>query len=110
MGGNEHELTQVQAISIKPTSIVIASCPQIPLRFQTISMNFGWIGTSQESLVKVLGQPSGKNDGRFQYLYEGKKPGMYQGQKIEFDVLGFIDVTIVNNKISSVYASHVTSY
>ena len=110
MSGSEYELTQVQAVSIKPTSIVNASCPQIPPRFQTISMNFGWIGSSQETLVKVLGQPSGKNDGHFQYLYEGNESGMYQGQKVEFDVLGFIDATIVNNKISSVYVSHVTSY
>ncbi|MHB8844193.1 MAG: hypothetical protein ACYC7L_05530 [Nitrospirota bacterium] len=110
MGGSDHVLTQVQAISTKQDSLVNTSCPQIPTPFQTISMNFGWIGTTQESLIRVLGQPSGKDGGRFKYLYEGKEPGVSDGQKMEWDVLSFLEVTIANNEISSVYASHVTSY
>jgi hypothetical protein len=108
MGGSDHALIQVQAIS-KSSSGENAGCPQLPPRFQSISMNFGWIGTTQENLVKILGKPSGKQNGLYKYLYSGKKTHVYDGQKIEFDVTSYIEFMIFNGTISSINASHVTS-
>lgn len=110
MGGSDHALTQVQAISTRSTSPGNAACPQIPIRFQSVSMNFGWIGTSQEKFLKAPGQPSGKQDGLFIYYYAGKKLGMYDGQSMEWDVTSYVEVVISDNKVSSIFASHVTSY
>jgi hypothetical protein len=109
MGGSNHALTQVQAISTK-SSRENAACPQIPICFQSIAMNFGWLGTTQEKFLKVLGQPSGKQDGRLMYYYAGKEPGVYDGQKMEWDVTSYVEVVMEKNKISSISASHVTSY
>lgn len=108
MGGSDHALTQVQSVST--SSPGNALCPQIPTRFQIISLNFGWIGTTKEYLLKVLGQPSGIEDNRLIYYYGGKKSGIYQGQSVEWDVIGYVEVVIIDNKVSSLYASHVTSY
>ncbi len=108
MGGGR--LTQVQAILTRSPSQGKAACPEIPARFQSISMNFGWLGTTQENLFKALGQPSGRKDGRLMYFYAGKKPGLYGGQSVEWDVTSYVEVVIVDNKVSSLYASHVTSY
>lgn len=108
MGGGR--LTQVQAISTRSTSRGNAACPQIPTRFQLIFMNFGWLGTTQENLLKSRGQPSGRKDGRLMYFFAGKKPGLYGGQSVEWDVTSYVEAVIVDNKVSSLYASHVTSY
>jgi len=108
MGGGR--LTQVHAISKRSASQGNAACPQIPTRFQSISMNFGWLGTTQKKLLKALGQPSGTQDSRLMYFYAGKKPGLYGGQSVEWDVTSYVEAVIVDNKISSLYASHVTSY
>ena len=108
MGGSDHALTQVQSIST--SSPGNASCPQIPKHFQTISLNFGWIGTTKVSLLKALGPPSGIENGHLIYYYSGKKSGIYQGQSVEWDVIGYVEAVIIDNKVSSLYASHVTSY
>lgn len=110
MGGSDHALTQVQSTLTSSTSQENTACPQIPTRFQTIYLNFGWIGTTQESLLKALGQPSGIKDSRLIYYYSGKKSGVYQGQSVEWDVTGYVEAVIIDNKVSSLYASHVTSY
>ena len=110
MGGGNHTLTQVHAISIKSTSQGNAACPQeIIARFRSISMNFGWLGTTQKKLLKTLGQPSGRQDGRLMYYYAGKEPDYYDGKLIEWDVTSYIEATIVDNKVSSLYVSHVTT-
>jgi hypothetical protein len=110
MGGPHHRLTQVHSI----TNVLISqgndACPRIPTRFQSISMNFGWLGTSRENLLKVLGQPSGSQDDRLIYYYAAKKPGLFRGQHVEWDVTGYVEAVIANNKISSLFASHITSY
>jgi hypothetical protein len=109
MGGPDHALTQVQAISTKSTS-ESKTCPTLPIRFQSISMNFGWIGSTKDNLLKALGQPSKKQDGRYYFYYLGKEPGVYEGKKMEWDVIGYIEVTTTKDVVSSVFASHVTSY
>jgi hypothetical protein len=109
MGGSGHKLIQVQAISTK-SSRENAACPQIPARFKSISMKFGWLGTNQDDFIKALGRPSGKEDGRLMYHYAGKKPGVYDGQRIEWDVTSYVEVVMEKSKISSITASHVTSY
>jgi hypothetical protein len=73
-------------------------------------MNFGWIGTTQENLLKALGRPSATQDGRLMYFYAGKKSGLYGGQNVKWDVTSYVEAVIVDNKISSIVASHVTSY
>jgi hypothetical protein len=107
MGGSEHALTGVHAISMKSTPQVNASCPSIPNRFQSISFYFGWIGTDQQSLVKSLGQPSGKEGGNFIFFFHRK---IYKEKTVIGDVIGYVEATIVDNKVTSLKASHVTSY
>jgi hypothetical protein len=109
MGGSDHALTQVQAISTKLTS-ESKTCPPLPSSFQSISMNFGWLGSTKDQVLKALGQPSGKKNGRYIYYYAGKEPGVYQGEKMEWDVIGYIEVTTAKDIVSSIFASHVTSY
>ncbi len=110
MGGPDHALTQVYAVStIKPIRKNVA-CPQIPSGFQSISMKFGWLGTTHKKLLTSLGKPSGSKDGRLIFLYEGEKTGIYQGKSVEFDVITYIEAQINDNKISSLYISHVTTY
>lgn len=110
MGGPDHALTQVYAVSTTKPIRENVSCPQIPARFQSISMKFGWIGTTQKKLFASLGKPSGSKDGRLMFFYEGKTPGIYEGKSVEFDVISYVEVVIDDGKISSIYASHVTSY
>lgn len=110
MGGPEHALTQVHAVTTSSNTQVNASCPPVPKRFQKISFSFGWIGTDKKSLVKALGQPSGIQGDRLIYSYEGKKPGENEGQTVEWDVVGYIELKIAHDKVTSLYASHVTSY
>ncbi len=109
MGGPEHVLTQVHAIS--GTGLQASSpCPSLPQEFQRVSFDFGWIGTAENYLLKTLGKPSGKRGPKYIYYYEGKKPATSDGQAVEWDVTGYIEAKIVNSKIASLYVSHVTSY
>lgn len=110
MGGPDHTLTQVQAVSTKTLSQEDAACPQIPTSFQPISMNFGWLETSKEQLLASLGPASGRKDSRLMFFYKGKEPGMYEGKKVEWDIIAYIEAIIVDNKVSSLYISHVTTY
>jgi hypothetical protein len=109
MGGSDHALTQVQAISTKSSS-ESKTCPTLPSRLQSISMKFGWIGSTKDQLLKALGQPSGKQDGGYTFYYSGKEPGEYEGKKMEWDVIGYIEVKTEKDVVSSIFASHVTSY
>jgi hypothetical protein len=109
MGGREHALTQIHAVS--GTGFQgNDSCPSLPKSFQPVSFDFGWIGTDQDHLLKILGQPSGKQGANHIYYYEGKKPAKDDGKTVEWDVVGYMEAKIVNGKIASLYVSHVTSY
>ena len=54
MGGSKHKLTQVYAVSTNSASLENKSYPQLPKRFQPISFYFGWIGSTQQSLIDML--------------------------------------------------------
>lgn len=113
MGGSDHALTQVQAITTSPTFSTHqekAACPSIPWQYQSISTSFGWIGKSKKALLNILGQPSGIKGNRLIFFYRGTEIGPYYDKQVEWDVLGFVEAEIIDDKISSLYASHVTSY
>ncbi len=109
MGGSDHALTQVKAVPINSTSKKNVLCPQIPTQFQSVSLSFGWIGTTRDLLMKTLGQPSGIEDGHLIYYYAGKKKDSSNGRNVEWDIIGYVEAVIVDNKISSLEVSHVTS-
>ncbi|MBI4831497.1 MAG: hypothetical protein HY801_08075 [Candidatus Lindowbacteria bacterium] len=109
MGGDEHALTQVQAISTSSHSDADAACPVIPKGFQPVSFWFGWIGKDKNAVLRALGPPSGMRGETLIYFYEGKKPGVYDGEAMESDVMGYIEMEISHDKVTSIFASHVTS-
>ena len=43
------------------------------------------------------------------FLYQDKKKETRNGEEIDWDVLGYVEVIIENNKILSINASHVTA-
>jgi hypothetical protein len=102
MGGSDHVLTQVHVISTGEKNVKNKSCPPLPPEVKPIQFDFGWIGTTKESLINSLGQPSGVDGNALIYFYHGKDA--------DGDVLGYVEVKFKNNKIISIYASHVTSY
>jgi len=109
MGGSNHALTQVHAISTDTELQANDMCPMLPKNLQPISFPFGWIGTDKEDLYQVLGKPSGIQEGNHIYLYEGKENVTRRGQSLEFYVLGYVEAKVVDGKIAKIYASHVTS-
>jgi len=110
MGGPDHALTQLHVISMDEKNIVNNNCPLLPIKFKPIQFDFGWIGTTQETLINCLGQPSGIEGNTLIYFYHGKKTAKYRGEDVDWNVLGYVEVIIENNKIVSIYVSHVTSY
>jgi hypothetical protein len=109
MGGSDHQLTQVHVISINSSSEPNSGCPALPIQFQPLHFEFGWIGTDQQSLVKALGQPSGKEGDTHIYFYFDQKSRIHRGKQVNWYVLGYVAVTFLDDKIISIYASHVTS-
>jgi hypothetical protein len=109
MGGSTHVLTQVRVISTDPKKVENKSCPTLPPEVKPIQFDFGWIGTTKESLIDSLGQPSGIDGNALIYYYQGKKTATYSGVHADWDVLGYVKVIFENNKIISIYASHITS-
>jgi hypothetical protein len=107
MGGSNHMLTRVAAVSTASTT---GSCPPMPAFLQPVSFLFGRIGASKKSLLDVLGAPSGISNDKLIYQYAGKKPQQYKGGMEEFDVTAHIEVKIENDRITSLDASHITSY
>jgi hypothetical protein len=110
MGGPDHQLTQVQATVISPPSQASTSCPEMPSILKSVSFDFGWLGTTQKSFLKALGTPSSRKNSRLIYHYAGKKSGKYHGQSVEWDVVSYVEATFTGNKVTSLKASHVTSY
>lgn len=104
MGGNNHVLTQVQAISKN------LGCAIPQKDFQKIKSSFGWLGMSAKELHELLGRPASQSTNNFQYYYAGKIRGPYDGKIVDWDVSAYIEATTENNKVTSIYASHVTSY
>lgn len=110
MGGLDHVLTQVIAVATNSDSRTGPQCPVIPSHAQPILSSFGWVGISKKDLFELLGQPSGIQNNRLMYYYSGKKPGTYKGVNMKWDVTAYIEFEILNNKVISVSASHITSY
>ena len=104
MGGPSNVLTQVQAVSQN------LGCPELKTELHKIQSSFGWLGTSKESLLDLLGKPSGTSRDILKFFHLGTKPGEYNGEIVNWDVIGYVEVTIENNKVSSIYASHTTTY
>lgn len=102
MGGLRHRLTQIYAVAEN------LGCPR--LENKNIKSSFGWLGISKESLISILGEPSGVTSNVYKYFYSGEQPRDYQGEAVDFNVMGYAEFVFENNVVISVYASHVTSY
>jgi hypothetical protein len=105
MGGEEHVLTQVHVISTGKILDSDATIPQIPMRFQPVTFDFGWIGEDKESIIKKLGQPSGIQNNYLIYFYVKELKRPLEGCSI----MGCVELGIKNNKINSIIASHISS-
>lgn len=110
MGGSNHVLTQVSAMSYNSTFVESSSCPSLPKNSQPIGFDFGWLGAEKQTIIKSLGQPSGTTENSLSFYYSGKQPASYQGKIVDFDVIGYLEMNLVNDKVVSIRASHVTSY
>jgi len=110
MGGTEHTVNVIQAARV-PTQPVPKGCP-IPTK-EPGSVYFDhriWLNTTQSDLRKKLGSPSAENADRWWYLFAGKKPGVYKGEQVDYDVSGLIKAQFIQGKVSTIIASQVTSY
>jgi hypothetical protein len=110
MGGSDHTLTQVSAVTLSPNIDENASCPSLPKSFQPINFDFGWVGSERQSIIESLGQPSGATEDSLTFYYSGQKPGPYQGKVVDWDVIGYLEMKLENDTVISINASHVTSY
>jgi len=110
MGGPNHVLTQVSAMSYNSTFVDSSSCPSLPTNSQPISFDFGWLGAEKQTIIKSLGQPSGTTENSLSFYYSGKQPGLYHGRIVDWNVIGYLEMNLDNDKVVSIRASHVTSY
>jgi len=110
MGGSDHTLSAVSAQSINSGNVENLMCPTLPAAFQPVSFGFGWLGTDREKVIQALGEPSATKDNRIMFFYEGKQPGSYHGQTVDWDVLGYVEMKLEEGKVTFINASHVTSY
>ena len=110
MGGSNHTLTQVSAVTLNGNVGENPSCPSLQTSFQPIEFDFGWLGSDQKTIVKYLGEPSGATENSLTFFYSGKQPGFYRGEVVDWDITSYIEISFENNKAKSIRASHITSY
>ena len=106
MGGPENRLSGVSATLVNAFR-ENDQCPMIPGQFQPVSFNFGWIGVSQNDLIKALGRPSEIDGNRLIFQYERD---IYEKRVVIGSSSGRVEGTAVDGKIISLEAWHVTSY
>jgi len=83
-----------------------ADCPELPARFQPVSLNGAlWIGTSANQLKKLFGPPSATKDGWLFYSYLGKTK--IRGET--FDRTAGLMVRTRNGKVVELSAYHTTT-
>ncbi len=109
MGGPDHVLTQVHAVSGSGFRRT-AACPLLPKRFRPVLFDFGWLGSGRKRILKTLGAPSGTPGNLLIYLYEGTRSETSGGEHLEWDVTTYVEAAIVKGAVASLYVSHVTSY
>ena len=110
MGGDEHSLTQVYAITTTSNSQEeLAACPMVQDHHLPVEFSFGWIGMNKEALVKALGKPSGVKDDRYFYLFESERWGKYRDEMVIWTTMGYVELILDGQKVISIMASHVTS-
>ena len=110
MGGLEHALTRVIAVSESSTSQRDSDCPLMPDKFHSISFPFGWIGTTKKALLEALGPPSGTANGSLKYFYERPILDKDHGNTIIGYVDGYVDMRLLNSRVTMLDAGHITSY
>jgi hypothetical protein len=100
MGGSDHSLTQLHAISKN------LKCPTLNLAIET---NFGWLNMDTSSIKKHAGLPSGISNNMFKYFYEGETQIKHGNVLYDYIVFGYAEIKFTHNKASTIYVSHVTS-
>ncbi len=111
MGGREHKITEVIATRLSADTKPSDACPDIPTLLQPMSLDRGiWIDSRVPQLIKALGQPSEFKNDWLVYLYEGTKPGKYQGKLVQFDESSFLEMRVEIGKVTTLRAAKVTSY
>jgi len=100
MGGSDRSLTQLHAISKN------LKCPKLNLPIKT---NFGWLTMEPSTIKKHAGSPSGISKNIFKYFYEGEAQIKHNNMPYDYIVFGYAEIKFTNNKVSSIYLSHVTS-
>lgn len=116
MGGADAHLMQVVAESVPSSDPRLQSCSPVPKTLRPVSLEFGWLGTSEAELHRRLGQPSGVRGAWQLFFFQGKVRGPYQApdaqvpSNVEYDVLAYIEAKLEGGTISALRASHTTSY
>ena len=106
MGGSENAVLNVEVESggFKSSQ----SCPMLPKAFQPVSFNNGlWVGTSEESVLKLLGRPSHTEDQWLSFDYAGKDMGFCKPWGA--DVMNWVLVKVKNGHVVAIHAGQVTS-
>jgi len=60
--------------------------------------------------LQLIGNPSGVSGNVLKFFHLGTKPGKYGDEMVNWDITGYLEVTIDNNIVSTIYASHTTTY
>jgi hypothetical protein len=93
-------------------------CAAVPAHRRPVSLEFGWIGTSEAELHSKLGTPSGVRGPWQLFYFEGKRkgtlpyriPGASADSLVEFDVTAYVEAKLERGRVTSIRASHTTTY
>ena len=111
MGGPDHHVTGAHALRLASGIAAAEGCPLLPASLRPVAFDRGlWLDVSAQHLTAKLGAPSLKKDGWWSYYFAGKAPGLYQGEKVQYDVSCFFEAQIKEGGLVAIRASQVTSY
>lgn len=91
-------------------------CAAIPAHHRPVSLEFGWIGSTEAELHSKLGKASGFRDNWQLFSFVGKASLPYRAPDsadpsiVEYDVMAYVEAKIEGGKVTSIRAVHHTTY
>jgi hypothetical protein len=111
MGGSDLAVVELNAIAIGNDDKSTGACPRLPKHLRPVMLDRGiWLGTSEESLKKRLGEPSIRQEGWIAFNFFGKLPGPYHGKIVNWDAISVLSVELSAGRVAALRANRMTSY
>lgn len=109
-------MDEVIAESVSESDGRREACAAIPPHLRPVSFEFGWIGSTETELHSKLGKPSGRRENWQLFYFAGKAslpyraPGSAEPSIVEYDVMAYVEAKLDHGKVTSIRASHSTTY